>query len=213
MRIAKILGSILLIVLALLIVFQAASYLDSDRSGFLFQNYSLKGSSWYKFTFYGHIFLGAIALLVGPFQFIQSFRQKAIQIHRKLGYVYIIACLVSGVFGFVISFFALGNWVSKTGFACLAIMWLLTTTMAFRTIKAGDIPAHRRWMLRSYSLTFAGVSLRLLLGIFVALAGIKFIDAYLWLSWACWVPNLFFTELFICRELMAEKKKGKLSTS
>jgi hypothetical protein len=39
--------------------------------------------------------------------------------------------------------------------------------MAFRAIRRGDISAHRRWAIRTFALTYAGVTLRLWLAVLV----------------------------------------------
>ena len=46
-------------------------------------------------------------------------------------------------------------------FAALALAWLFTTGVALRHALRRDFSRHRAWMLRSYSLTFAAVTVRL----------------------------------------------------
>jgi len=65
-------------------------------------------------------------------------------------------------------------------------------------IRAGDQVNHRRWMIRSYSLTLAGVTLRIYLPLSIA-SGIPFLDAYQAIAWACWVPNLLVVEWWLLR--------------
>jgi hypothetical protein len=48
-------------------------------------------------------------------------------------------------------------------------------------------------MVRNFALTFAAVTLRLYLGVFMA-AGARFEDVYPLLAWLCWVPNLLLAE-------------------
>ncbi|MEQ8879328.1 MAG: DUF2306 domain-containing protein, partial [Cyclobacteriaceae bacterium] len=63
---------------------------------------------------------------------------------------------------------------------------------------AKKIEEHQRWMLRSYALTFAAVTLRLWLPALTGL-GIAFIVAYKIISWLSWVPNLLVVEWLINR--------------
>ena len=58
---------------------------------------------------------------------------------------------------------------------------------------AGDDVDHRAWMIRSYSLTFAAVMLRIYLPISLA-AGVPFDIAYPAIAWLCWVPNVIVCE-------------------
>ena len=62
-------------------------------------------------------------------------------------------------------------------------------------IMRGRIADHRRWMIRSFSLVFAGVTLRLILGTYTAAEGsvhswLPFHTVYMATAWLCWVPNL-----------------------
>jgi hypothetical protein len=63
-------------------------------------------------------------------------------------------------------------------------------------IRARDQQAHRAWMLRSYALTLAAVTLRLYIPIGVA-SGLAFESVYPTVAWACWVPNLMLVEWWI----------------
>jgi len=66
------------------------------------------------------------------------------------------------------------------------------------TARAREIPAHRRWMIRNYSLTFAAVTLRLYLPL-AFLLGIPFELSYPLVAWLCWVPNLVAAEYLVSR--------------
>jgi hypothetical protein len=72
---------------------------------------------------------------------------------------------------------------------------LFTTLYAIVAISGGDIKSHQNWMIRSYALTFAAVTLRIYLGIAIA-AGAVF-AAYPYISWLCWLPNLAVAEMLI----------------
>jgi len=61
--------------------------------------------------------------------------------------------------------------------------------------------AHRRWMIRSFSLTLAAVTLRIYLPI-AAAAGLPFHDVYRAVAWFRWVPNLLVAEGLIWRDAL-----------
>jgi hypothetical protein len=63
-----------------------------------------------------------------------------------------------------------------------------------------DFAAHRRWIIRSFALTLAAVTLRLYVPIAVMLP-VQFEDAYRAISFLCWVPNLLVAELFLLQPL------------
>lgn len=149
-------------------------------------------------VFLAHVFAASVALLLGGFQFFPSFRRRALVVHRWVGRIYILAILVGGVSGLMISIQAVGGPVAAFGFSFLAISWLGSTTMALWHVRNGNIPAHRRWMIRSFALTFAAVTLRVYLLIFT-LNGFEYAEASVYLGWICWVPNLAFAEWYLRR--------------
>lgn len=153
---------------------------------------------WFWF-FYQHIGLGAVSMLTGWTQFSAKIRARNIGLHRTLGKIYVIAVLFSGSAGFYLSFYATGGIVSGLGFGTMAFLWLFTTAMAFITVKQGNINAHRNWMIRSYALCWAAVTLRIWLPGLQGFFGLDFLSAYLLVSWLCWVPNLVVAEWFVRR--------------
>jgi uncharacterized membrane protein len=148
----------------------------------------------HKVGIYAHIFASAVALSLGPFQFLARLRQRFVRIHRWMGRAYLgIGVLVGGVAGLYMATFAFGGIVSKLGFALLALFWLYTGLRAFVAIRRGEVVEHRRWMVRNFSLTLAAVTLRILLPV-SQVSGIPFEFAYPVIAWICWVPNLLVAE-------------------
>lgn len=139
-----------------------------------------------------HVFFGAVALLVGPWQFIPSVRRR-VRLHRALGYVYFGSVGVSGVAGLATAMIAYGGLVSQVGFGALAVGWLVASAAALRAVARRDFAAHEAWAIRSYALTFSAVTLRIYLGLFFA-AGVAFETFYPLLAWLCWVPNVLVVE-------------------
>lgn len=162
---------------------------------------TLLNSSLYLTAFYTHIFLGGLALISGFSQFYKKLRIKRLALHRVLGKIYIGCVFLSGTAGLAIAFFATGGLVPALGFAGLAILWLYTTYNAYTSIKKREIADHQRWMIRSYALCFAAVTLRIYLPLFLGVMHMEFIPAYKIIAWLAWVPNLLVAELFIVRKL------------
>lgn len=197
-------GWILIAVFAIFIGLYPALYFLVDMGpGFLSTKPPeiLKSDAW-NFLFKQHILLGGIALLTGWSQFNKNIRNKRLRIHRTLGKIYVISCLLSGSAGLYLAMFANGGIVSILGFGGLALSWLLSTSMAYIHIRNKKIDNHEKWMVRSYALTFAAVMLRLLIPTFAAL-GFEFISAYRIISWLCWVPNILVAEWIISRRKVA----------
>jgi len=148
------------------------------------------------FAVFLHLIGGAVAITLGAFQLNHRIRRRNPAVHRWLGRCYVIAVLVAGGAGLDLATMADGGLPSTIGFGLLAILWIGSTTMAYLCIRRGRVDLHRKWMLRSYSLTFAAVTLRIWLPLSV-IAGLPFGPSYVAISWLCWVPNLIFVEWFV----------------
>jgi len=60
------------------------------------------------------------------------------------------------------------------------------------------VARHRRWMTRSFALTYAAVMLRIYLPV-AMIVGLEFAQAYPVIAWLCWLPNLVVAQLLIAR--------------
>lgn len=166
----------------------------------------LERSAWLT-AFYQHIIFGAVAMLSGWSQFSKRLRNNNLKIHKTLGKVYLVAVTLSGVAGLYLALFANGGTVSSLGFSGLAIGWLFTSVMAYTSIRKKDIEEHQYWMIRSYALCWAAVTLRIWLPLFQIGFGIDFMMAYKIISWLCWVPNLIVAEIIITNLKAVRRKK------
>jgi predicted membrane protein DUF2306 len=144
-----------------------------------------------------HVAGAATALLIGPVQFSSRVRTSVPMLHRCIGRTYAVACLVGGAAGFVLALGASTGPISRLGFGGLAIFWLVTTALAWRRATQGRFIEHRAWMIRSFALTFAAVTLRLYLPLSMLLLQVQLVDAYRAISFLCWVPNLLVAELHL----------------
>lgn len=144
---------------------------------------------FWNLSFYTHIILGGLALLIGWLQFNQKIRSRNVVLHRQIGKVYIVAVLLSSLSGFHIAFYATAGLYAALGFMTLSIIWFYTTLMAFLYIKRKQVLLHRNTMIYSYACCFAAVTLRFWLPLLRAILG-DFETAYIVVAWWCWIPNL-----------------------
>lgn len=149
-----------------------------------------------------HVLAGGIGLLIGPLQLHPMLRQRRVRLHRALGRVYAVAAIATGFAGMYMAIHSYGGWITHVGFGLLGVGTVLTTTVAIAYIRRREVDAHRRWMIRSFALMYAAVTLRLELPILIGLAG-AFEPAYLTVSWLCWVPNLLVAEWYVRRQPVA----------
>jgi uncharacterized membrane protein len=140
-----------------------------------------------------HAIFSSVALLAGPWQFLARLRERRPGLHRTIGKIYCVAVLLGWLTSVPIAAHAKAGAISSTGFLTLGLLWIGCTAAGYFTIRAGKVTDHRRWMVRSYALTAAAITLRIYLPL-TPLIGVPFSSAYRIIAWACWVPNLLFAE-------------------
>jgi uncharacterized membrane protein len=142
-----------------------------------------------------HLAGGALALVIGAFQHNRRVRARR-QLHRAMGRAYVVAVVVAGMAGLRLAPFSVGGLATHVGFGLLATLWLISTVVAFVHARRRAMAAHQVWMLRSYALTLAAVTLRIYLPL-GAVAGVAYEPSYQAIAWLCWVPNLVVVEWFM----------------
>lgn len=144
-----------------------------------------------------HISSGMVALLIGPFQFSRRLRQRYLRLHRVMGRVYLIAILCGSIGALALSITTPDGRPWAFGLQGLILAWVTTAGMAYYAIRQRQIQIHQEWMVRSYVVTFAFVTFRLLYDVppMSRLGppnerGITYI-------WACWALPLLATEVIL----------------
>jgi len=146
-----------------------------------------------------HTLFGPIALTLGLVNLLPAMRQRRWRLHRWLGRIYLVSSIVLAGAGLSLSFHAAGGPGPRAAFGLLALATIGASLAGYRHIRAGDVRRHREWMLRSYALVFAAVTLRIWMPILVTAYQGQFVPAYRWSAWLCWVPNALFVEWMIRR--------------
>lgn len=141
-----------------------------------------------------HVVLSTAALLLMPLQLSTRVRERHSRIHRVSGRTYVVCAISGGIFGALAAITTANGLIAGVGFFTLAVAWVGSTVATIVCARAGSINAHRKWAIRSASLVFAGVTLRLELGLGVALTGASFAVVYSVAAWLCWIPNLAVAE-------------------
>jgi hypothetical protein len=142
-----------------------------------------------------HINGGALALLTGPWQFWTGLRQKNLAIHRWTGRLFLLG-VAMGIVGAVgLSVTTTFGWAFAVGIMGLASAWLVTTLMAYVSIRKGLVALHKEWMIRAYVVTFAFVTFRVLSDYGPTSRLQPENDKSITIAWACWVVPLAVTEM------------------
>ncbi len=145
-----------------------------------------------------HAAAAATALLVAPLQFRSRLRARWPKLHRVLGRVYVTGCLAGGVTGLLLALGSTSGPAATLGFGALAVVWFYATARAWRLAVRRELAVHREWMIRSFALTFAAVTVRLYLQVSQMLpVEVSVVDAYRAIAFLSWIPNLIVAELYL----------------
>ena len=143
-----------------------------------------------------HALGGAIALLAGPLQFVSRFRESNWNRHRLLGWIYCSAVLLGWCASLWIAPHSQTGWIASVGFLALGAAWIVATALALRFILRGNAVRHQRWMIRSFALTAAAITLRMYLPLIFVFHW-PFAIAYPAIAWLCWIPNALTVEVYL----------------
>jgi hypothetical protein len=153
---------------------------------------------WWRASFlFPHILGGLIALVIGPFHFWARIRNGYPKVHRIGGRMYLISVLVGAVFGLAMAVTSSRGLAVGSGLFGLAVAWLLTSGMAFISIRKRNFVQHKQWMVRSYVVTFGFVTFRVINNLLIYYGIGPATDRLGLVSWACWAVPLLLTELVI----------------
>lgn len=145
-----------------------------------------------------HVAGAVTALVLGSLQFLPALRRGSSPPHRRIGRAYVVGCLVGGVAGLILASGSAAGPVASAGFGSLAVIWIAVNLLGWRAAMQGRFAEHRRWMIRSWALTLAAVTLRLYLPLVMVL-DLPFLPWYRAISFLAWVPNLIAAELWLQR--------------
>jgi hypothetical protein len=109
-----------------------------------------------------HVVCASIAILTSVVQIWPWFRGRFPAWHRRIGRVYVLAgVLPAGLSGWVLGYMTPFGPVSMVSSVLMASLWLLFTWLAWRAARQRRFRDHRKWMIRSFTLTLSIISNRI----------------------------------------------------
>jgi len=144
-----------------------------------------------------HIAGGMIALLTGPVQLWLGLSDRGMAWHRRMGIGYMTGVAIGSIGAFYMATHTDFGWLFGAGLFGLAVAWVTTTSLAFLAVKRSLIDQHKEWMIRSYVVTFAFVTFRVVGGVLQVTHVGTFQEQLALSSWICWAVPLLVTELVI----------------
>lgn len=200
-QILKYLGIVVLAFFSYLMLDIILRYVTFDtNASFLQIKQDFIGNKVWLTAFYVHVFSSLFALLAGFTQFSKRIRQRAPQIHRLAGRIYVIdILLITGPAGLLMSFYANGGMGSQLAFFTLSVLWWYFTWQAWRAAVDRDFSRHRAHMLRSFALTLSAITLRVWKLGLAHYFELPPMDIYRLVAWLGFVPNLLLVEFYLYR--------------
>lgn len=110
-----------------------------------------------RWVLIAHITAGGGALITGIVQFWPKLRNYSWKIHRLIGFVYLMAILVSSICALILAFTTAYkvNWANAFTLQVWASVWISATFIAYYAAVQRRFQLHREWMTRSYIITVA----------------------------------------------------------
>jgi uncharacterized membrane protein len=165
----------------------------------------------FKWWLLPHIITAAIALVVGPFQFSTTLRQRSLTLHRWMGRIYVCAVLVASAIAVYIGV-AFEVPANRWLMGSMAGLWFAVTAFAWLAVRHGRIDQHRLWIARSYCLTFTFVTTRFIPDLVLPHMGYVGVTT---LYWVLIVISLILPDLLLNGDALwgRPKRKGRPATS
>ena len=103
-------------------------------------------------TFGAHALMAAVVALCGVVQLIPAIRARAPAFHRWNGRVFLLATLAATLTGFALTWWRGThlNLLSAYAVSINGVLIIAFGMLAWRTVRAHDYAAHRRWALRTF---------------------------------------------------------------
>jgi len=153
----------------------------------------------HPFIVFLHILPGALFLLLGPLQFIARIRDRYPRWHRRSGAVVIVSGYIIGTSALVLPFILrpIGGLNEAAATTFFALYFLTALTMAWRKALQKDFAAHRRWMIRMFSIGLAVATIRPIVGLFFAFSGVPPQTFFGTAFWIGFTLHLILAEVWI----------------
>lgn len=149
---------------------------------------------------YLHIVPGVIFMVGAPLQFVPWIRRRHLRWHRRLGRVFLVSGLVAGLFAIVIGIvFPFGGAVEAAATVTFGSIFVFALARAFLHVRAGNVAAHREWMIRAFALGLGVSTIRLWIPVLQSLTDMTFERSLGIAFWMAFTMHLAAAEIWIRR--------------
>ena len=152
-----------------------------------------------------HILPSGLFLMLVPFQFAGTVRQKHLQLHRWMGRCLVVLGLIIGVSALVMTYkMNIGGANETAATTLFGILFLICLVKAYIHIRRKEVARHREWMIRMYGVGLGVATTRPIVGMFFAFRRLtphEFFGIAFWLG---------FTITFLVAEAWVEYTRQRL---
>ena len=143
----------------------------------------------YPFLTLVHIVPGLLFMVLGPLQFSSTIRARHLRWHRCSGRIFVICGFVIGISALVMSLGmpAIGGFNQAAATTLFASFFLFALCKAFWYIRRREIPPHREWMIRAFSVGIAVATIRPIIGMFFATSRFSALAPHEFFGIAFWI--------------------------
>jgi len=157
---------------------------------------------------------GLLFMLLGPLQFSSTIRARHLRWHRWSGRVFVVCGVVIGISALVMSLGmpAIGGFNQAAATTLFASFFLFALCKAFWYIRRREIPLHREWMIRAFSVGFAVATIRPIIGMFFATSRFSALAPHEFFGIAFWIGfvlHLIAAEAWIHATLPQQQTVGE----
>ena len=159
------------------------------------------GYYWpFRLPLIAHVTGGMTATLAGVWLIWTGLNMRSMNVHPWTGRLYATGVLIGSLGAFVLAWMSAAfGFMWSVSLMCLAIAWLTTTGMALYAIRKRNVLLHKQWMVRSYIVTFAFVTFRIITDYlpYEAWWGVSRPDMSNAAIWPVWVMPLLVYEIML----------------
>ena len=145
-----------------------------------------------------HIVPALLFVILVPFQFSRSFRNRHLRAHRWMGRTVMVLGLVIGLSALPMSRNPIGGALEVSAILFFDAFFLLAVTKAFLHIRHGEVALHREWVIRAMSIALGVATVRPIMGVFFATSRATGLTPHDFFGIAFWIG---FSMTYIAGEL------------
>jgi uncharacterized membrane protein len=134
-----------------------------------------------------HITPALVLVTLVPFQFLRTFRNRHLRVHRWIGRTIIILGLIIGISALPMLRHPVGGAIEVSCILFFDVLFLLSLTRAYVHIRCGQVAQHREWMIRAMSVALGVATVRPIMGIFFATSTLTGMTPHDFFGIAFWI--------------------------